>query len=453
MTAARHEGGGTGMSPDPGFRAPELHPPEGLLAIADRLESAGFEAWAVGGAIRDALHGAARADWDLATNALPARVLELFRRTVPLGLEHGTVGVNSPDGNLYEVTTFRRDVETDGRHAVVEFADTIDEDLARRDFTINALAWRPATGELRDPHSGIEDLERRVLRAVGDPAERFAEDYLRVLRGLRFAGRYALDIDPDTRRALEAAVPGLSRLSAERVREELMKSLAGDGAGEILRLYAEVGALDPWLPELASVARTDPRWESTLSAVDEIPASRSFLRLVRLLLALPREDEAGGDPVTGLMERLKFSRAEIRRAATLWHRYLPLLSPVDSAASIREWLSDVGRAYARDLFRLHFALARASGAGESGRALLHTWRRVHEELAGGAPIDLSDLAIDGNDLIDLGLPRGPLVGLMLEELHAQVLEDPARNERRTLLDEARELIEIGALDGRTEHDD
>lgn len=440
------------MKSDSGSGAPELHPPEGLLAIADRLEAAGFEAWAVGGAIRDAWHGTDRADWDLATDALPAQVRELFRRTVPLGLEHGTVGVNSPDGNLYEVTTFRRDVETDGRHAVVEFADTIEEDLARRDFTINALAWRPATGEFRDPHSGADDLERRILRAVGDPAERFAEDYLRVLRGLRFAGRYALDIDPDTRRALKAAVPGLQRLSAERVREELMKSLAGDGAGEVLRLYATVGALDPWLPELASVARADPRWESTLSAVDEIPAARSFLRLVRLLLALPRGEEAAGEPVTEIMERLKFSRAEIRQAATLWRRYLPLLSPVDSSASIREWLSEVGRENARDLFRLHFSLARASGAVESERALLHTWRRVHAELASGAPIELSDLAVDGNDLIELGLPRGPLVGLMLEELHAQVLEDPARNERQTLLEEARELIELGALDGLADGD-
>lgn len=440
------------MKSDSGSGAPELHPPEGLLAIADRLEAAGFEAWAVGGAIRDAWHGTDRADWDLATDALPAQVRELFRRTVPLGLEHGTVGVNSPDGNLYEVTTFRRDVETDGRHAVVEFADTIEEDLARRDFTINALAWRPATREFRDPHSGADDLERRILRAVGDPAERFAEDYLRVLRGLRFAGRYSLDIDPDTGRALEAAVPGLQRLSAERVREELMKSLGGDGAGEILRLYASVGALDPWLPELASVARADPRWESTLSAVDEIPAARSFLRLVRLLLALPRGEETAGEPVTEIMERLKFSRSEIRRAATLWRRYLPLLSPVDSSASIREWLSEVGRENARDLFRLHFALARASGAVESERALLHTWRRVHGEMASGAPIELSDLAVDGNDLIQLGLPRGPLVGLMLEELHAQVLEDPARNERQTLLEEARELIELGALDGLADGD-
>ncbi|MCL7961369.1 MAG: hypothetical protein M8860_00790 [marine benthic group bacterium] len=442
-----------------GSGAPELHPPEGFRWVADRLESAGFEAWAVGGAIRDAWSGDARADWDVATSARPEQVRSLFRRTVPLGIEHGTVGVVGPDGTMYEVTTFRRDVETDGRHAVVEFSDTIEEDLARRDFTINALAWRPATGELRDPHGGVEDLKEARLRAVGDPAERFAEDYLRVLRGLRFAGRYSLEFDPSTRAALEEAVPGLERLSAERVREELMKSLAGERAGETLALYAETGALDHWLPELAAVARADPRWQSTLSAIDAIPRHRVFLRLVRFLLALPREEGAeesrgsdsgsGADsaPVSAIMERLKFSRSEARRAEILWSRYLPLVSPVDSAAAIREWLSEAGRDHARDLFRLHFALARGSGAIESERALVHTWRRVHDELVGGAPLDLSELAVDGNDILELGLPHGPLVGLMLEELHAQVIEDPTRNDRETLLAEARELIELGALDG------
>ena len=441
--------------------APELHPPEGFLWVADRLESAGFEAWAVGGAVRDAWSGDDRADWDIATNARPEQVRSLFRRTVPLGIEHGTVGVIGPDGTMYEVTTFRRDVETDGRHAVVEFSSTIDEDLSRRDFTMNALAWRPATGELRDPHGGVEDLQAGLLRAVGNPEERFAEDYLRVLRGLRFAGRYGLEFDPSTRLALEEAIPGLGRLSAERVREELMKSLAGERAGETLALYAETGALDHWLPELAAVAREDPRWHTTLSAIDAIPRHRAFLRLVRLLLALPRGEpgtgaevgdsghEAGADSssVSAILERLKFSRSESRRAETLWLRYLPLVSPVDSAASIREWLSEAGRDHARDLFRLHFALARGSGASESERVLIHSWRRVHDEMVGGAPLDLSDLAVDGNDMIQLGLPRGPLVGLMLEELHAQVIEDPTRNDRDTLLAEARELIELGALDG------
>lgn len=441
--------------------APEFHPPEGFLWVADRLESGGFEAWAVGGAIRDAWSGEDRADWDVATSAHPEQVRSLFRRTVPLGIEHGTVGVVGPDGTMYEVTTFRRDVETDGRHALVEFSDTIEEDLARRDFTINALAWRPATGEIRDPHGGVEDLRQGRLRAVGEPAERFQEDYLRVLRGLRFAGRYGLTFDPSTRAALEEAVPGLERLSAERVREELMKSLSGVRADETLALYAETGALDHWLPELASVARDDPRWQSTLSAIEAIPRHRAFLRLVRLLLALPRREsgpeprdrgsgsETGADSavVGAIMARLKFSRSETRRAELLWDRYLPLVSPVDSAATVREWLSEAGRDHARDLFRLHFALARGSGAFESERALVHAWRRVHDELVAGAPLDLSDLAVDGNDMIELGLPPGPLVGLMLEELQAQVIEDPTRNERETLLSEARELIELGALDG------
>jgi tRNA nucleotidyltransferase (CCA-adding enzyme) len=427
-----------------------LHPPSGFIAITDKLEAAGFEAWAVGGAIRDALIGEDRADWDIATDALPEQVRGVFSRTVPLGIEHGTVGVIAPDGAMYEVTTFRRDVETDGRHAVVEFADSIDEDLSRRDFTINALAWRPATDELRDPFSGAGDLDQRILRAVGDPAERFAEDYLRVLRGLRFAGRFSLEIEAATRAALEEAVSGLNRLSAERIREELMKSLAGENAGDVVRLYAETGALDPWLPELASAARADPRWETALAATETIPRSRILLRLVRLLLALPRDEGEGAGIVAEIMERLKFSRAEIRWASTLWDRYLPLVSPVDSSARIREWLSEVGREQARDLFRLHFALARASGAVESERALVHSWRRVHEELTGNAPIELSDLAVDGNDMIELGLPKGPLVGLMLEELHAQVIEDPARNDREQLLAEARELIELGALDGLDE---
>lgn len=427
-----------------------LDPPEGFRMICERLESAGFEAWGVGGAIRDAWLGVDRADWDIATVARPEQVRSLFRRTVPLGIEHGTVGVIAPDGAMYEVTTFRRDVTTDGRHAEVEFADSVDEDLSRRDFTINAVAWRPATGEIRDPHGGRQDLDRRLLRAVGNPAERFAEDYLRVLRGLRFAGRYALDIEPTTRAELGEAVGGLERLSAERVREELLKSLAGPGAGNVLALYEETGALESWYPELAAVARDDPRWASTLAAIDAIPAHRSSLRLVRLLLSLPRDGDAEGSAATEILDRLKCSNAETRRAVHLWREYLPLVSPADSAARLREWLSEVGIEHARDLFRLHLASARASGASESQRALLHTWRRVHDELVGHAPIGLSDLAVDGNDLLALGLPSGPLVGLMLEELSAQVIEDPSRNDRDTLLAEARELIELGALDGLDE---
>lgn len=433
----------------PGVR---FDPPGPFLAVARRLEQAGYEAWAVGGAIRDSLlgEGADRTDWDLATDARPPEVQRLFRRTVPVGIEHGTVGVLTADGTLVEVTTFRRDVETDGRHAVVRFADSIEEDLGRRDFTINALAWRPATGDLRDPFGGAADLEAGVLRAVGDPEERFAEDYLRVLRGLRFAGRLDLRIEEATRGALERGVRGLDRLSAERVREELMKVLEGAAPSRALGLYAEVGALRPWYPELREVAETPAKWRETGRAVDRIGRHRPLLRLARLLVPIGEDGESRCRRAEALLGRLKCSNADTARVLHLLRHYEPLVGPVDSAARVREWLAEVGPGAARDLFRLHFATARASGDQTARRYLCEAWRAVHDRLLEHPPLRLADLAIDGTDLLQLGLPQGPLVGLFLEELHARVLEDPDRNERAALLEDARELIEMAGLARREE---
>ena len=197
----------------------EVSPPDQVLWIWRTLEEAGFETWIVGGAIRDILLGRPADDWDFATRARPKQIMAAFARTVPIGVDHGTVGVLAPDGTLYEVTTFRRDVETFGRRAVVEFAETIEEDLARRDFTLNALAWHPDRAGLLDPWSGVTDLDEQILRTVGDPTERFAEDLLRVLRGLRFAGQFGLTIEGETWRALLSAVSHLSQLSPERIQE------------------------------------------------------------------------------------------------------------------------------------------------------------------------------------------------------------------------------------------
>jgi tRNA nucleotidyltransferase (CCA-adding enzyme) len=434
----------------------ELHPPPAFLEIARTLESRGYEAWAVGGAVRDEILGRdlpgqdamepVRADWDLATNARPDQVRAAFRRTIPIGIEHGTVGVLGGDGTMYEVTTFRLDVETDGRHAVVEFADQIDDDLARRDFTINALAWRPETDELRDPFGGIDDLERRVLRAVGEPAERFAEDYLRVLRGLRFAGGLGLEIESRTRAALDDAAAHLERLSAERVREELMKVMADASPSASLSLYAEAGALQPWYAELAPAA-SDPGWEITLAGVDAISAARPLLRVARWLIAIADDGESRAALGREMMERLRFSNAGTRQVVHLLRHYPPILSPVDSAAEIRQWLADTGADTVRDLYRLAFAETRAAGAAERGRYLVATWRRVHDELLERPPLRLSDLAIGGDELLDLGVARGPAVGILLDELHAEVLEDPDLNEREALLARARELIDLGHLAG------
>jgi len=427
-----------------------IRPPPSFSDVSNRLEDAGFEAWAVGGAVRDHLLGVDRVDWDLATSARPNQVIDLFRRTVPLGIEHGTVGVLDPDGVLYEVTTFRRDVETDGRHAVIEFAESIEEDLARRDFTINAIAWRERTAELRDPWDGRSDLEARVLRAVGVPAERFAEDYLRVLRGLRFAGVYGLTMDPPTREALEEAVSGLDHLSAERVREELIKVLASPEPSATLHLYRDTRALSVWYPELELYA-DEPCWDEALAAIDKLSRHRGYLRLCRLLLILPTDptieplEDPGFIAAGTVLKRLKFSGAEQRRVLHLYQHFLPLVSAVDSSAQIREWLCEVGPGTERDLFRLHFAAARAAQAEDAMRALVFVWRRAHEERLSGAPIDRADLAVDGNDVLALGLPRGPLVGLLLDELHALVLEDPDLNTKDDLLAKARELIDMAGL--------
>ncbi|MCG8467850.1 MAG: CCA tRNA nucleotidyltransferase [Gemmatimonadetes bacterium] len=429
-----------------------FRPPRRFLALAERLRGEGFETWAVGGSIRDACAGAVAGrayevarDWDLATDARPDDVLRLFRRTVPIGLEHGTVGVLEDD-QLFEVTTFRRDVETDGRHATVVFADTIDEDLERRDFTINAIAWNLATDELRDPSGGIDDLADGILRAVGDPADRFREDYLRVLRGLRFAGRFDLEIEAETRAALEAAVPGLPRLSAERVREELVKVLSDATPSTTLDLYATTGVLPSWYEELVEASADRTAWLATLSAVDAIRPHRPRLRLARWLVQVSDDPEGRADRTDALAKRLRFSNADRKTAVALSRHYLPFVGPLDSSAQHRRWLSEVGDRW-RDVFRLHLADARGGRSDEAGRYVTATWRIVHEERAGGTPLAITDLAVDGDDVLGLGITHGPIVGLLLEELLEQVLEDPTANTRESLLDEARRLIELGSLAG------
>src|SRR6185437_11412486 len=267
-----------------------LRPPAGVLEIADRLEHDGFEVWCVGGAIRDALLGHPDLDWDLATSAKPAEVQRLFgpRRTIPVGIEFGTVGVLDSQGVMHEVTTFRRDVRTDGRHAEVEFGVSLDEDLARRDFTINAVAYSPRRQEVRDPFGGQSDLRARIVRAVGDPEARMREDRLRALRGIRFAARFDFTIEPATLWAIESSAPFLGRLSPERVKQELDKTMEQVGRPSVaLRIWQSSGAFQTLLPELATASL------SALTAPDFVakpdvarrPARRT-LRFAALLASL-----------------------------------------------------------------------------------------------------------------------------------------------------------------------
>src|SRR5437773_34686 len=185
------------LNSPPFARMSALNPPEPVLAIARRLEEGGYEAWCVGGAVRDAMLGHLHLDWDFATSATPEQVRAVFgnRRTIPVGIQFGTVGVLDGLGTLHEVTTFRRDIKTDGRHAEVEFGATLDEDLARRDFTINAIAYSPSRDLMHDPFGGQPDIERRIVRAVGVADQRMREDRLRALRAIRFAARLGFEIE------------------------------------------------------------------------------------------------------------------------------------------------------------------------------------------------------------------------------------------------------------------
>jgi len=438
-------------------------PPGAVHWICRRLEEAGHETWAVGGAVRDALAGLPSGDWDLTTSARPNEVRRLFRRTVPIGVEHGTVGVLARDGTMYEVTTFRRDVETTGRHAVVAFAQTIDEDLARRDFTINAVAWHPLRGVLHDPFGGADDLRKGVLRTVGEPADRFSEDYLRVLRALRFAGAFSLVVDPDTWRSLVRAVPHMFILSPERVREEMEKVLGGPWPSRALGLYACSGALRFFYPELVALQhrgelRGSSAWTRNLLTVDLLSPRQPGLRWAALLAGIGTApgsmgaSEEGYPPrhrgllrTAALLRRLRSSNARIEEVAGLveWVDEAP--APDASDADLRRFLSGAGRDRLVALLRIWAARTRvdvAFGRRKGARsAFVQRARRLRKIARSDAPLSVAELAVNGRDLIRAGHRPGAHFGDLLRHLLDQVLEEPEWNDRDRLLSVAEDWIE------------
>ncbi len=355
---------------------------------------------------------------------------------------------------MIEVTTFRRDVRPLGRRSIVEFADQIDDDLARRDFTINAIAWHPLREELLDPFGGRADLKNKVLRAVGDPHARFAEDYLRVLRAFRFAGRFGLHVEADSWQGICQASPRLGILSPERVREELMKVLSGlVRPSEALELYRTSGALPVLYPELGRVAGltaavgSEP-WAQTLRLVDGVPRYRPWLRLAALLrwIGLPAPDPDQGEEgldqegragrrCAQLLARLRFSNAQTDGVTHLVAA--PPMPVTPSGPDLRKWLSTVGRERVNDVLRLHLREARTAPASD-GVLICRRCQDLRSELRRNPPLTEQELAIDGRDLIALGMKPGPRFGDLLAHLLALVLEEPERNEREALLAAAQE---------------
>jgi tRNA nucleotidyltransferase (CCA-adding enzyme) len=447
--------------------------PAAVRRVLAALLDAGHEVAIVGGALRDRLRDPAATadDWDVATSAAPEAVAELFPGARWLN-RFGTVTV--PGAPLVEVTAFR----TEGRYGdrrrpdEVRFGASLAEDLGRRDFTMNAVAWEPidlATGRgtVVDPFGGRADLAAGILRAVGDPAARFTEDALRIMRAVRFAARLGLRIDPPTGTALRELAPTVASVSGERIREELLRILAGDAPSMALRLMEELGILPVVLPEVAALrgvpqAKPIPgdALDHTLRAVDAAPIRPRLVRVAALFHDVGKattlagghfigHEKVGADMAARALRRLRFASGDVAAVSHAIRHHMFAYERSWSDAAVRRFLRRVGPGRLDLLFALRRADNAASGVSAAGeaneRALIDRIRGVtteHEAILAGR------LAIDGNDLqATLGIGPSPAVGAMLSTLLERVLDDPSLNRRETLLDLARDLagdLDIGA---------
>lgn len=430
-------------------------------AVLARLEGAGHAAYAVGGCVRDLLRGAAPHDWDVTTSARPEEVMALFPgRCIPTGLQHGTVTVRENHQSI-EVTTFRADGPyDDGRHPrSVTFSSHIEDDLARRDFTVNAMAL-DRRGTLVDVFGGREDLARGVIRCVGEPDRRFGEDALRVMRALRFAACLGFSIEEETARSLRRSAPGLRRIAAERLREEMTKLLCGDGAAAVLLAYPEV--IGVFLPEILPSVGFDQRnvhhcytvWEHLVRSAAAVPPE-PVLRWTMLLHDIGKPacftcDAAGvghfyghaeksAELVRGVLRRLRFDRRSAERIELLVRIHDRNL--VCTRRSVNRALGKLGSETLAQLLTVKRAdnLAQAPAYHGRQRELDDVERLMREILAENPCFSLAQLAVNGRDMAALGL-TGPAIGNMLRRLLSEVMSGHLENDRETLLDYTRQQI-------------
>lgn len=437
--------------------------PEHALTVVERLERYGYEAYVVGGCVRDSLLGRSPKDWDVCTNALPEEVLRVFRRfhVIKTGLQHGTVTVMVSHQPV-EVTTFRIDgAYTDNRHPdSVNFVSRVEEDLARRDFTINAMAYNPTRG-LVDAFGGQEDLRAGIIRCVGEPDARFNEDGLRILRALRFAARYNFGIETETAFSIHRNRHLLENVSVERIFAELKGILVGEGVLGMMQAFPDVFAVI--IPELAPAIGFDQRnphhcydvWTHIAHAVQAGPADE-VLRLALLLhdIAKPAtytlgEDgkghfydhgQVGADMARDILLHLKSDTATLQNVVTLVRehdRVLPTTAP-----GIRRLIGKLGIGTLQQLLSIKQAdmSAQSTHEREQKQATLREARLLLEDVLDEAPaFTVSDLAITGRDLIALGVKPGPAMGNILKTLLSEVQDELLDNTPGALSARAREL--------------
>ncbi|MBI3522464.1 MAG: HD domain-containing protein [Chloroflexi bacterium] len=439
-----------------------LEIPADVNAVVAKLQSAGHEAYVVGGCVRDALRGVEPEDWDVATDAKPKEVQQLFRSSLYTN-RFGTVVVRADEREI-EVTTYRleADYADHRRPEHVAFTESLEADLSRRDFTMNAMAWRPlngSEGELVDPYGGKRDLANKVVRAVGDPDERFAEDALRMLRAVRFATLLGFSIEPRTAEAITRKSALAAELSGERIQQELVKILGAERPSIGFRLLSDLGLLAVICPEL-EICRTIPQdkavaqdvFEHSLVTVDATPRDDLVLRLAGLFHDVGKPDtfadghfhqhEFVGEHKTRLiLRRWKFSKDLIAQVTHLIRNHMFWYQEDWSGSAVRRFIRKIGLENIPALF----ALRRADNIGSGIRsprlyALEDLWQRVEEEIQRATAFSPRDLEIDGNDVMrELGLEPGTEVGRIIRELFERVLDNPDLNARDSLLLEARNI--------------
>ena len=474
------------------MNAKKIKIPELLREFGSFFTKAGFKAYLVGGAVRDMIMKVPAHDWDVATNATPQDVIKLFKFVVPTGIEHGTVTVHYKGAEI-EVTTFRTEAGySDGRHPdSINYAATIEEDLARRDFTMNAIAASLENGAVVDPYGGQEDIKNKIIRTVGEAHERFMEDGLRPIRALRFASKLNFSIENHTFSEIfkKEIQDKAASISIERFRDEFEKILSSQKPSVGLKLMEETGLLSIFIPEFGicrGCIQSDYRafhkfdvLDHLFYACDGAPASKLNVRLAALFHDIGKpaskkiitESVLDGDKNDGskkeietitfynhevigekitrkLMTRLKFSNEMTDNVCHLVREHMFHYEPGWSDAAVRRFIIRVHTECMEDLYDLR--LADMYGMynepvnvryGESVSLLLELQRRVEKELEKKTALSLKSLAVNGRDLMQSGIPAGKELGRILNELLDCVLEDPEMNEKETLLKNAKAIYQ------------
>ncbi|MCR5545425.1 MAG: CCA tRNA nucleotidyltransferase [Lachnospiraceae bacterium] len=436
--------------------------PEGALKVLTQLHKEGYEAYVVGGCVRDSIMGRCPNDWDITTSALPEEVKACFDRTIDTGIQHGTVTVRM-DGESYEVTTYRIDGKyEDGRHPKeVTFTPNLEEDLKRRDFTINAMAYNPIDG-LVDLYGGVNDIKTKQIRCVGDAISRFSEDALRMLRALRFSAQLDFEIEKETFLGIQRLAPTLEKISAERIQVELVKLVCSSHPEKMRDVY-ESGLSKIFFPEWDEMMECEQNsihhcfnvGEHTISVMEHVPAEKK-MRLAALLHDVGKplsrktddkgRDHFSGHPLLGsqmakeILQRLKFDNATIEYVVRLVKYHDE--RPAATKRNVRRLMHRVGKENIDDLL----VLKRGDAAGQSEYmredkfSYIDTLETLYKEVCKEQEaVTVKELKINGKDLMDLGVEKGPKIGEILNHLLDMVIEEPSKNEKEVLIEEVRKV--------------